>query len=168
LHQYQVDDLGSATKNAQLRGSAVVELRRVVVLHEFPLQEGATFTLERRKLTVRKVSYSQEHLEVELTYEQVSLLLRGETTGRYTSLQFVLINEPRHEWVEPSGASGGGGPSAANYSNCLERIDYNPDRFTPVRFTDDWIRGARLLLLSSESGGTLTVPFAFQGIDLFQ
>jgi len=169
LDQYKVDEVNGATKNAAVRGNAVVELRRAIVIHELSLQEGATFAQEGRRFTVKKVSYTQERLQVEIWREEVSLLFRGGTLGRYDSVDFVLVNELRHEFVDTNGGSMGGGFAAANYSYKLEQRDYEPaGRKIPVRFTDDWIRGARLLLIGSESGGTLNVPFEFQSFDLVQ
>ncbi|MDD5351523.1 MAG: hypothetical protein PHQ12_15025, partial [Chthoniobacteraceae bacterium] len=170
LDQYKGDDIARARKNAAVRGTAEVELRRIVVLHEFPLQEGAVFTQETQRFTVRKVTYSQERLSVEIMREDINLLLRGENTGSRCIGRFVLINEPRHEYVEAAGSGMNGGFSAVNYAQAVEEVNYEPQRRTgretPIRFTADWLRDARLLLIDSEIGGTLRIPFAFNSFDL--
>lgn len=168
LHQYKELDAVDAIKNAELNGTATVEIRRAVVLSALPLQEGASFTSGRDRFTIRKVRYTQEELEITAIRERIHFTLRGGQHLTSPRIESKLINEEKREHSRFTSSGSGLRGSAANYRLDQMEVKYEPAREgnSKIKFTDEWIKGAHFYFATSESGGVVTFPFHLKPLDL--
>jgi hypothetical protein len=173
LSNFRQSEVLSATERARVSGQVTFEIRRPVVLGSLPLQAGASFAIGGRRYTIGRITPETKGMRVEYTCVSAFTPFRGFQTG---DPLVVLYNPVRQEKADSSGGDGNGWGSELYFvgnevllPSSVLHFEKDPSGKTRAVFQpidEAWMRDARLYLISSEAGGTKTVPFDFSGLSL--
>lgn len=147
-----------------------MEFRRSFVLHEFPLKNGASFDYAGKRFTLRDIRMTEEGIMLNLLEEEPYDRLRGTGWMSYPRFELVLVNDSRREAVSRSGtAMMTQWLTIAAYTRSLREFRFDPRLASEANFetySADWMKGAKALLITSEYGGEVDVPFQFDILNL--
>jgi hypothetical protein len=166
LAAYKESAVRDAGTNVTLDGTLSIPLARTVIIADLPLQQGQSATWKRQRVTIGKVTWSPQQVDIDLTEEGARLTLRGGGQP-WERLDFYVVNPQRHESLAWRG-KGGGGAGYANYWVSPQHLTmFLAGQYGgALELPGDWKDGARLYVAGVESGGEIHAPYHFDSLDL--
>lgn len=168
LSEFKLEDAGGAMTGAKLKGTMQIHLTREVVLTRLPFRKGESTRIGKRLIEISRIEHSGDRINYAVTTQSALVQLRGgEFANNRSSLEFLVVNAGRGEFLFKGSQSGRSGP-AGHYSlgtlTFSESI-WNKD-YKEIPIPPDWLDGAELLIIGEEDGGSFSQNFDFQNINL--
>lgn len=171
IAEFRLEDAQHAKDGAKISGEVNIPLKRPVILATLPLKAGASAVVGDKRFRVVSVEQTGEEFNYTVVAEHPLIASRG---GYYSSpyrrIQFIVINPERKEYLDYGGGASGSTSSGfygVQYwreSGTIWKNWRAEDKGDPD--TKGWLEGARLFIISEESGGILTEKFDFKEVSL--